>query len=368
MSPLKKYTYASSLIVVLCLVATGSPALAEDNEVWKKDGPNIHTTNPGAVGIGTNTPENKLDVAGNLGVGGDINFSGKDFQILGGGVLLWPGRLRFGAGGGEGQGLDQWRGMVRAQPGGNMEILPLKDYSRGALDIYPTMGKKPDFDALAELTVHRIMPSDKGHEMLSISALATEQNRFGVIVEAHGVGELKPLDFMVVRGGVLKMDAAKQPFWAQVMRMKTDGTMQFGPSRSGQRNEPVDIINIEQDEATVHASTSQEASESKNWSHFDGPTDSHFVRYTAKEFRDSQPTHRADWRSNVQIKEGGKSSFVLQSRRDDDNYEKRMAVKDNGDVELPAAASALVLTSPNGKHWRVTVDDNGKLQTSPATD
>jgi hypothetical protein len=360
---LNRFSFLLPLFACAALIVR---APAAEPEAWAKDGPNIHSTNPGAVGIGTSTPENKLDVSGNLGVSGDINFPGRNFQLQGGGEMVWPGRVRFGAGGGEGAGLDKWRGMVRAQPGGNMEIVPLKDYARGALDIYPTMGKKPDFDALAELTVHRIMPSDQGHEMLSISALATEQNKFGVIVEAHGVGQLKPLDFMVVRGGVLKMDAAKQPFWAQVMRMKTDGTMQFGPSRSGQRNEPVDIINIEQDEAMVHATTSQEALESKKWSHFDGPTDSHFVRYTAKEFHDSQTVHRADWRTNVQIKEGGQSKFIVQSRRDDDSYEKKLAVDDRGDVELPAPSSALVLTSPNGKHWRVTVDNDGKLQTSPS--
>lgn len=341
------------------LVAAAEPA------AWSYEGPNIYATNPGAVGIGTDTPANKLDVVGNLGVSGDINFPGRGFRLGGGGLLEWTDRVRFGAGG-DGPGLPPWRGKVRAQPGSNIEILPLKDYARSALDIYPTQGKKPEFDALAELTVHRIMPSDRGHEMLSISALASVQDKYGVIVEAHGTGRTKPLDFMVVQGGLLEGDR-QQPFWAQVMRMKTDGTMQFGPRRSGSRSEPVDIISIEQDEATVNISSNQEGDEASSQKEFAGLTDSHFIRYTAKEFRGGETVHRADWRTNVQMASDGGSRFTVQSRRDEEPYEKKLVLDHRGDLELPAAASAIVLTSPNGKKWRITVDDDGNLQTSPAT-
>jgi hypothetical protein len=330
---------------------------------WAETGPHIYSTNSGSVGIGTDSPTSKLDVIGDLGVNGNINFPGRKFRILGGGAFEWLDRVRFGAGG-DGPGLDDWHGKKRAQPGSNLEILPLKDYARAALDIYPTTGKKPEFDALAELTVHRIMPSDKGHEMLSISALASVQDKFGVIVEAHGTGRLKPLDFMVVQGGVLKADAAKRPFWAQVMRMKIDGTMQFGPLRTGERNEPVDIINLEQDDGTVKTGTSQQSLEPIAWSHFDGPADSHYVRYTAKEFRQGKTVHRADWRTNVQIKDNAKSSYSVYTRKDEEPYQLKMAVHDNGDLELPSLASAIVLTSPNGKKWRITVDDNGELHTT----
>lgn len=147
---LNRCSFVLSIFVCVALVVRAQSA---EPETWAKDGPNIHSTNPGAVGIGTSKPENKLDVAGNLGVSGDINFPGRNFQLQGGGEMVWPGRVRFGPGGNEGAGPDQWRGKVRAQPGGNMEIIPLKDYARAALDIYPTMGKKPDFDAFAELTV-----------------------------------------------------------------------------------------------------------------------------------------------------------------------------------------------------------------------
>ncbi|MEX2307952.1 MAG: hypothetical protein WD738_10190 [Pirellulales bacterium] len=342
------------------------PADAAEPVPWLYAGPNIFAANAGAVGIGTDTPGNKLDIVGNLGVDGDINFPNREFRIGGGGSLEWQDRVRFGAGG-DGPGLNDWRGKKRAQPGANMEILPLKDYARAALDIYPTMGKKPEFDALAELTVHRIMPSNRGHEMLSISALATVQDKYGVIVEAHGTGRIKPLDFMVVQGGLLEGDRQK-PFWAQVMRMKTDGTMQFGPRRTGPRNEPVDIISIEHDDTTRSVSSNQEGDETDRWKQSEGLSDSHFVRYTAKEFREGNTVHRADWRSNVQMAADGRSSFAVQSRQDDESYAKKLTIQDNGDLELPTAASALVLTSPNGKRWRITVDNDGALRSTPAED
>jgi hypothetical protein len=328
------------------------------------NGPHIYIMPTGGVGIGTASPTNTLDIIGNLGLSGDINFPERGFRIGGGGALEWTDRVRFGAGG-DGPGLPPWQGKMRAQPGSNIEILPLKDYARAALDIYPTNGKKPEFDALAELTLHRFMPSNNGHEMLSISALASVQDKYGVIVEAHGTGRVKPLDFMVVQGGLLEGDN-QQPFWAQVMRMKTDGTMQFGALRTGPRDEPVDIVSIEQDDAPRNVSSNQEGDESNDWKGFDGPSDSHFVRYTAKQFQDGRAVRRADWRTNVEIDEDGHSSFVIQTRHDEAAYEKKLVIRNNGDVELTTAATGLIMTSPNGTKWRITVDDNGQLQTAEA--
>lgn len=335
-----------------------------EQPLWELEGANLFSANPGAVGIGTSTPTHKLEVAGDVGITGDLDFPGRGFRIIGGGAFDWAGRVRFGAGG-DGPGLPAWNGLTRAQPGGNMEILPSKDYARSALDIYPTTGKKPDFDAFAELTIHRAMPSNEGHEMLSISALATVQDKYGVIVEAHGTGRVKPLDFMVVQGGLLEGDK-QQPFWAQVMRMKTDGTMQFGPLRTGPRNESVDIINLEQDDAPASVSSNQEGDESESWKGFTGLSDSHSIRYTAKEFAAGKAVHRADWRTNVDIEKAGGSRFTIRSRQDEQAYEPRLVVEDDGDVTLPTPASALVLISPNGKKWRVTVDDNGGLHSAPA--
>lgn len=346
--------------VTLCLLQ--STICAAEQPLWQADGPNIFTTNSGAVGVGTSTPVHKLEVVGDLGVTGDLDFPSRGFRIVGGGSLDWLGRVHFGAGG-DGPGLPAWNGHTRAQPGGNLEILPSKDYARSALDIYPTTGKKPDFDAFAELTIHRAMPSNEGHEMLSISALATVQDKYGVIVEAHGTGRVKPLDFMVVQGGLLEGDK-QQPFWAQVMRMKTDGTMQFGPLRTGPRNDPIDIISLEQDDAPARVSSNQEGDEAQSWKGYTGLSDSHFIRYTAKELNAGKAVHRADWRTNVHIKADGESSFAIHSRRDEESYQPKLTVEDSGDLTLPTPASAMVLTSPNGKQWRVTVDNDGQLHTS----
>jgi hypothetical protein len=349
-------------LVACCLV--NITASAGESSPWQSDGANIFTLSNGFVGIGTASPGCKLEVAGDLGVSGDLNFIGRQFRILGGGVFEWQDRVRFGAGG-DGPGLPAWKGLTRAQPGGNLEILPSKDYARSALDIYPTMGKKPDFDAFAELTIHRTMPSNEGHEMLSISALATVQDRYGVVVEAHGTGRVKPLDFMVVQGGLLEGDT-QQPFWAHVMRMRTDGTMQFGPQRTGPRDEPVDIISLEQDDTPNNVGSNQEGDEVQFQGTFTGVSDSHAIRYTAKEFREGLTSHRADWRTNVHIEAGGKSSFNVHSRQDQASYEPKLSLADSGDLILPTPQSAVVLTSPSGKRWRLTIDDQGALHTAPA--
>src|SRR5262245_18725311 len=143
-------------VSLICLVAAARVSQAKP-DAWAAAGPHIYSANSGSVGIGTDSPTNKLEVVGDIGVNGNINFLERKFRIVGGGAFEWLDRVRFGAGG-DGPGLEDWHGKKRAQPGSNLEILPLKDYARAALDIYPTTGKKPEFDALAELTVHRVMP------------------------------------------------------------------------------------------------------------------------------------------------------------------------------------------------------------------
>ena len=351
-----------SLLSFVSIINVHSPLFAATP--WVQSGDDISSTNSGNIGIGTDSPKNKLDVNGDIGLNGFLNFP--DWRILPGGAFEWPGKLRVGRGGGEGDGLADWRGNVRAQPGSNLEIIPLKDYARSALDIYPTLGKKPDLDAFAELTLHRIHPTNKGHEMLSISALAKEQDKYAFVVEAHGVGNIKPLDFMIVQGGLLADDSEKKPFWAHVMRMKTDGTMQFGRMRTASNTEPVDIINIEQESAPIYVSNTKEALTSNKWEYAPGLADSHFLRFTAKEFEDKKTVNRADWRMNVKIDKEATSSYIIQSKANTEQYNEKMVVNDTGDVELPVEGSAVILTSPMGKRWRVTVDDDGNLKTSPA--
>jgi hypothetical protein len=237
---------------------------------------------------------------------------------------------------------------VRAQPGGNFEIQPLGDYYRGALDIYPTQGKRPDMDALAELTIHRIHPSNQGHEMLSVSALADSQRRFGVIVEAHGTGRTKPLDFQMIQGGLLAVDRDVTPFDAIAMRMKTDGTMQFGAVRNGGEPGPVDAISVERDDPGDAASF---------------PSD--YIRLTAKRMSLQRTT--SDWRMNVQLPSSGGSTLSIENRESGQAYAKKLEATSAGDLELPTPGSGLILTSPNGKKWRLAITDSGDLKTEPLT-
>ena len=274
------------------------------------------------------------------------NLHLRDFNLLGGGILEYPGKLWFKRGG-DGHGLPPTNGYIRAQPGGNLELLPQGDYFRSALDIYPTMGKKPEMDALAELTLHRIHPSNEAHEMMSITALAESQSRFGIIVEAHGHGRVKPLDLQMIQGGLLEADKDVQPFNAIAMRVKTDGTAQFSAQRNGGPPGPVDAISIE-----------------RNIRRNSGDQPSDYVRWTAK--RTDQQTQNSDWRANVQIPNTTGSELAIESRAGTKPYEKKMKVHSTGDVELPVPAAGIVLTSPNGKKWRLGVTDTGDLRVFPS--
>ncbi|MCC6492775.1 MAG: hypothetical protein IT424_07125 [Pirellulales bacterium] len=280
-------------------------------------------------------------VPGDFTVGGAIHLDG--FSIRPGVVFEVPDELRFQRGG-VSDPLPPSHGRIRAQPGGNFEIAPLGDYYRGALDIYPTQGKKPDTDALAELTIHRLFPSNEGHEMLSVSALADSQSRFGLIVEAHGSGRVKPLDFQMIQGGLLAVDRGLEPFDAVAMRMKTDGTMQFSAVRHGGEPGPVDAISVERDQP---GAAREQASD--------------YIRLTAK--RTDGELTRADWRMNAQLSAASSSSFALESRDGNEPYEAKLKATSAGDLELPTAGASIMLTSPNGKRWRLSVSDDGDLRT-----
>jgi hypothetical protein len=276
---------------------------------------------------------------GDLTVDGAIHL--RDFTLGPGTVLEVAEQLRFQRGG-VSEPLPPIGGRVRAQPGGNFEIQPLGDYFRAALDIYPTQGKKPDTDALAELTIHRIHPSNEGHEMLSISGLADSQSRFGVIVEAHGNGRIKPLDFQMIQGGLLAVDENAEPYDAIAMRMKTDGTMQFSVSRNGGQPGPVDAISIERDRPGASG---------------DFPSD--FIRLTAKRMNTASTV--SDWRTGVALPDADTSAYTLENREGGDEYKTKLRVTSDGDVEVPTPAAGMILTSPNGKKWRLGVTDQGDL-------
>lgn len=97
---------------------------------------------------------------------------------------------------GDGQSITN--GLIPAQPGSTLFFQPIGDYRRGAIDLLPTTGLKPDRGALAELTLHRIAPTYQGVEMMSIAALARPDIPYAVIIESTGIGKIHPLTFLFV--------------------------------------------------------------------------------------------------------------------------------------------------------------------------
>ena len=111
--------------------------------------------------------------------------------------MFWPNELSvYKSNPGDGQSITN--GLIPAQPGSTLFIQPLGDYRRGAIDLLPTTGLKPDRGALAELTLHRIAPTYQGVEMMSICALARQDIPYAIVVESTGVGQMHPLTFLFV--------------------------------------------------------------------------------------------------------------------------------------------------------------------------
>ena len=300
----------------------------------------------------------QAEVAGRAAQGpSDLNLPGRltakkgiglpGFQIGPGGVLEWPDKVRLGDGGGESSALPPLGGLVRALPGGNLVLEPQGDYRRCAIDLLPTHGKPPDLDAIGEFTIHRVHPTATTQEMISYSALARKQDVYAVIVEAHGEGELKPLVFMTVKGGLRD---PSQAFSAEAMRMTVDGTMVFGLQRqNGRLKAPVDSITIEQPQPTAK-----------------GVHDSNALAWVGKA-HDGDSVHDARWKAQVRVDQpSGQSRLSIQNSLDGNADTARLEVTDRGDLELPAEGGGIVLRSPNGKRWRVGISDAGQMRVTAA--
>jgi hypothetical protein len=93
-------------------------------------------------------------------------------------------------------------------------------------------------------------------------------------------------------------------------------------------------------------------------------SDSDAIRWVGKS-HDGRGIHTASWRAAVTVDKPS-SRFVLRNEVDGAPPRNRLEVTDQGDLELPTPGAGIVLRSPSGKRWRVSVDDEGRLQTRPA--
>ena len=221
-----------------------------------------------------------------------------------------------------------------------------------------TKGKSPDLDAFAELTLHRMVPSEKGAEMISFAALAQESMPFVIVHETHGRGKLRPFLYLLLREDK-KFDIVK--FFAEPMRITEDGIVRFGAKRGTDTDalslisneqyndeEPIDIITIEKDDPKTS-----------------GSYNSHYIKMVAKT-KSSNTINHFKWRTNVQInKNKDESNLVFQRSKKYASYVKNFVISDNGDIELPILGSSIIMHSPNGKCWRITIDDEGNIKTLP---
>lgn len=64
--------------------------------------------------------------------------------------------------------------------------------------------------------------------------------------------------------------------------------------------------------------------------------------------------------------QAGNSTFTLTSSVDEQPRASRLELRGNGDIALPTLGAGVILRSPNGKRWRLTVKDAGELSVGQA--
>ncbi|MBF0343491.1 MAG: discoidin domain-containing protein [Nitrospirae bacterium] len=279
------------------------------------------------------------------------------FMELPDGSIGWPNvRMTNRVGGG---GLSDLKGVgKRAQPGGTIAIQPRGDYMRGAIDMLPTAGKLPQADALAEVTLHRIVPSKSGFEMVRYAALATDTVPFGIIVESGGAGKARPFVFWTLREETA--DFSKMLF-SEAFRITEDGLVQVGRKRGSGTADKI----LKDDPALVDSKPVDALFLEKQDPGKQGVYNSDYLKIVAKS-RDSRKVHRYEWRLNVQINDkNNDAALVISSSKDGSSYNDKLIVRHDGNVELSDPEAGIVMSSPGGKRFKITVDDAGTLKTSP---
>ncbi len=271
------------------------------------------------------------------------------FRIQPGGVMEWPGALRISKSAGD-SGLPNFEdGRTRAQPGGTLVIQPQGDLMRNAIDMLPTSGTAPDTGAHAEITLHRRTPDAKGYDMVSFAALARDDLPFGILLEYYGEGEAKPFVFMNFSENAEFTQARFQ----EPLRITKNGTVQIGRKRGVgstgklENNDPaqVDALFIEREDPLTQ-----------------GNFDSDYFKITAKN-RNQTGVQRYDWRMNVQVDPIG-SSLVIDASQTGSESPAKISFHSDGTLELMEKGAGIILNSPNGQRWLLTVDDQGQIITN----
>jgi hypothetical protein len=222
---------------------------------------------------------------------------------------------------------------------------------RSALDLIPTTGKLPQVDARAEVTVHRIIPSEKGVEMASYMALATEKFPFGIALESTGIGKPRPFIFFTEREN---STFDKAEFFSEAMRMTAKGAIQFSRRHgSGPMSQVLDDDPLVVDQTPWDAAIIERQDPGRP-----GRYDSDYILLVAKT-RTGDVVNRHEWRINAHAGKDGTNLVVRFG------YKSALSITNSGDVIL-GAKGAVIMASPNGHRWRLSVTDNGEIKATRA--
>jgi hypothetical protein len=215
--------------------------------------------------------------------------------------------------------------------------------NRTAMDTVPSSGGAPSTGLISGFRIYRTSLSDflaGNYEKATFGGMAEIDQGYLIEMESAGTGQQRPLSINHNSANGL----------SESIKLMPDGQVVFGYNRAGVRM-PLDMLHL------MTAITAE------------GLIDSDAVRWTGKT-NNSGTVHRADWRAYVDVLDYNYGNqFAFDTRKDTQSYAKVMQVSTGGQMTVPqgnivvgSVGKGVVLTSPNGTKWLMTVDNTGLVK------
>ena len=245
-----------------------------------------------------------------------------------------------------GQSLGDTDGSVGIFAEGNQATLLYK--------IGVTQGIVPTTGPVSELAFYP--NKEQTGDFARMALLAMAEGQYRIEQEAGGSVPVAVLEYHTDRADYVDGQWKQSFFHTTAMRVAEDGTCKFSYGR-GFNFGPVPISDL-----GFYLKCPDPVSA--------GTKDSHAIGFHGKS-HDGATVHDVAWQAKVNVTgQAGESAWILTQQIDGSEASEKFRVADDGRVSLTGDAVVtnsnfgLVLRSPNGSHWRVTVDDNGVFQTT----
>ena len=188
---------------------------------------------------------------------------------------------------------------------GSITLYSQLNNTRTGFDIGPTRGTLPTSGPLAEMVIYRTTDQATNYERMSFTAHTSSPTGFNIDIENGGTGVARDLNFITNT--------------IEAMKLNSSGNLWIGHTANDVGNNT----------RARHALVFEQHDPSAN-----GSYDSHFIQWTGKS-KDGGGNNNADWRAGCDITaDDGTSDFIFQHRNGGDAFVTKMAIGDDGDVEV----------------------------------